>query len=311
MKKCVRIFAVILVLAAFALMALGSSGDGEEVKAPASVSGGNVQETKDQSNKAEEQVEETEPAKTEVTVEEMVLLDEADIKVTAKGFDADGLLGPEIKLLIENNSQIGLTVQVRNVSVNGYMVETMLSSDVAAGKKANDELTFMKSDLEAAGITTIADMEFYFHVFNTETWDTYLDSEPVVIKTSAAEGFVYEYDNSGDLVFNENGVEIVVKGLSEEFLGPCVVVYVSNTSQKNICVQTRDVSINGFMVDAIFSSEVAVGKHAVDTITFLSSELEENGITAIEDIELSFHIFDNDTWMTIRDTDVVKLTFAE
>ena len=112
-------------------------------------------------------------------------------------------------------------------------------------------------------------------------------------------------------MFNENGVEIVVKGLSEELMGPCVVVYIRNASQKDICVQTRDVSINGFMVDAIFSSEVAVGKHAVDTITFLSSELEENGISTIEDIELFFHIFDNDTWMTIVDSDVIKLTFTE
>ena len=310
MKKCMRIIAVVLVLAAFALMALGSSDSGE-VKAPASVSGGNVKEDTQDTKDNTEQTEKTESAKTEVTIEEAVLLDEADIKITAKGFEADGFLGPELKLLIENNSQIALTVQVRSSSVNGYMIETMLSADVAAGKKANDELTFMKSDLEAAGITTIADMEFYFHVFNSETWDTYLDSESVIIKTSAAEGFVYEYDNSGDLVFNENGVEIVVKGLSEELMGPCVVVYIRNASQKDICVQTRDVSINGFMVDAIFSSEVAVGKHAVDTITFLSSELEENGISTIEDIELFFHIFDNDTWMTIVDSDVIKLTFTE
>ena len=34
MKKYVRLFAVIVVLAAFALMALGSGSDSEEVKAP-------------------------------------------------------------------------------------------------------------------------------------------------------------------------------------------------------------------------------------------------------------------------------------
>ena len=74
-------------------------------------------------------------------------------------------MGPAIKLLIENNNETGYTVQAWGASVNGYMVETMLSSDVAACKKANDELVFMDSDLEAAGITTIADVEFYFHIF--------------------------------------------------------------------------------------------------------------------------------------------------
>ena len=318
MKKYVRFFAVVVVLAAFALMALGSGSDSEEVKAPASVSGGNVQEdvqkTEEETQDTGEQTQETEetvPVKTEVTIEEAVLLDEADIKITAKSFEADGFMGPAVKLLIENNSQTNVGVQAWGVSVNGYMVDTIFSADVAAGKKANEELIFSSSSLEEAGITTIADMEFYFHIYDSETWDTYLDSAPVVIKTSAADGFVYEYDNSGDVVYNENGVEIVVKGLSEEFMGPCVVVYISNTSQKNISVQTRDVSINGFMVDAIFSSEVNAGKHIVDTITFLSSELEENGITTIEDIELSLHIFDSDTWMTIKDTNVITLSFAE
>ena len=129
-------------------------------------------------------------------------------------------------------------------------------------------------------------------------------------KWEGPQGKEYSIPESA-VVYNENGVDIGVKGLLEEYMGPCVVVYISNTSQKNISVQTRDVSINGFMVDAIFSSEVNAGKHIVDTITFLSSELEENGITTIEDIELSLHIFDSDTWMTIKDTNVITLSFAE
>ena len=93
MKKYMRILTVILVLAAFSLMALGSGSDSEEVKAPASVSGGNVQEDvqkteekPQESGKEPQKTEQTAPAKAEVTIEEVVLLDEADIKITAKSF---------------------------------------------------------------------------------------------------------------------------------------------------------------------------------------------------------------------------------
>ena len=186
MKKSLRIFAIVLVLALFAAMAMGSgSGDSGNVKEPASVSGGDSASGT------------TAPEKNDASIEEAVLVDEAGVKITAKSLDMDGLFGPSIKLLIENNSEKSLTVQSRSASVNGYMIETMLSSDVAAGKKANDELIFASSDLEMADISVIADMEFSFHVFDSETWDAYLDTDLIRIKTSAAEGFLYEYDNSG------------------------------------------------------------------------------------------------------------------
>ena len=63
------------------------------------------------------------------------------------------------------------------------------------------------------------------------------------------------------------------------------------------------------MVDAMFSCDVSKGKRAVDTITFMDSDLEENGITSIEDVELYFHIFDSDEWETIVDTGIININF--
>ena len=41
----------------------------------------------------------------------------------------------------------------------------------------------------------------------------------------------------------------------------------------------------------------------------METELEENEIVSIEDIELAFHIFDLESWDTIVDTDVVSVVF--
>lgn len=253
----------------------------------------------------------TETSQTEETLSETVLVDEAGVKITAKGLDLGGMFGPELKLLVENNSGKDLTFQSRNTSVNGYMVETMMSVDVVNGKSANDGLTFMSSDLEACGIQTIADMEFSFHIFTTEDLEDYLRTPPIQLKTSAFETYAYTYDDTGSLAYEGNGVRIVIKGLAKDdsFFGPSVVAYIENTSDRDITVQTKDVSVNGFMVDAMFSCDVLSGKHAVDGITFLSSDLEENEITEIENIELSFHIFETTGWDTIVDTDTVSITF--
>ena len=213
--------------------------------------------------------------------------------------------------MIKNNSGKDLTVQCSNASVNGYMVETMLSADIVDGKKANDTLTFMDSSLEACGITSIADMEFAFHIFTTEGWDTYLDTDQIQLKTSIADTYEYTFDDSGDVAYDADGIKIVIKGLSEDqsIFGPGIEVYLENNRGEGFTVQTRDVSVNGFMVDAMFSCNVMPGKKAVDTITFMDSQLEENEITGIEDVELSFHVFETNGWNTIVDTDTVSITF--
>lgn len=301
MKKFVSIFLSLVLLASLA--ACGSSSSGEVI-APSEAPAAN--ETVTENTPAPEKAEEIEAA-----ISETVLVDEAGVKITAKSFAPDEMFGPEIKLLIENDSGKDLTFQTRNASVNGYMVETMLSADVADGKKANDSLTFMRDDLDVCGIGTVADMEFSFHIFTSDSWEDYLDTPLIQIKTTAADTYEYQFDDSGEVVYEGNDVKIVVKGLSEDdsIYGPSIMVYIENNGDKAITVQAQNVSVNGFMIDPIFSCDVGIGKHAVDTITFFSSDLEENEITDIETVELSFHIFDMESWNTIVNSDVITLAF--
>lgn len=170
----------------------------------------------------------------------------------------------------------------------------------------------MDTALELCGITAIADIEFSFHIFTTEDWEPYLDTSMFQLKTPIADSYEYTFDDSGDLAYNGNDVKIIIKGLTEDdsIFGPSIRVYIENNNESNITVQTRDVSINGMMVDAVFSADVVSGKHAIDSITFMSSDLEENGITEIETIELSFHLFETESWdTTIADTDPITITF--
>ena len=260
---------------------------------------------------------EPEPATTpmpteEATVEEAVIVDAAGVKVTVKSLDENASwYGPALKLLIENDSGKDLTVQCRNSSVNGYMCETMMSTDVANGKKANDTLTFDADQLALSGVDAIAEMEFSLHIFDADTWDTYFDTDPIVVKTSLAGTFEQEYDDSGDVAYSSDGIYIIVKGLTDEasWLGKSVMVEIINATDTDFTVQCRDTSINGFMVSDVFSCDVCAGKRAIDDITFASYDLEENDIETIEDVELSFHVFDMDSWDTIVDTDVVRITF--
>ena len=65
---------------------------------------------------------ETADVSEDVKVEEQVLLEQDGLKITLKGLEIDGLMGPELKLLVENNSEQNLTIQTTNTSVNGFLV---------------------------------------------------------------------------------------------------------------------------------------------------------------------------------------------
>ncbi len=108
-------------------------------------------------------------------------MDQDNIKITLKSFDFDGVFGSSLQVLVENNSEEPVTVQTRDSSINGLMVESMFSCDVVPGKKANDSITFMESDLEHARIRAIQNIEFKFHIFESYGWDTILDTPMIEV----------------------------------------------------------------------------------------------------------------------------------
>ena len=78
------------------------------------------------------------------------------------------------------------------------------------------------------------------------------------------------------------------------FWGAGILLFVENKCGKNVSVHCDDLSINGFMITPYFSCTVYDQKMAIRDITLLKSELEENGITSIDDVELNFKISDED-----------------
>lgn len=249
---------------------------------------------------------------TGASVTQQTIFEQDGIKIAVTGLELDGsFFGSELKLLIENDTDNGITVQARNVSVNGYMVDTSMSVDVASKKKSNDALTFMERSLEERGIEQIAEIDFSFHIFNSDSWDSLIDTEVIHIDTSCAGSYVQSYDDSGEVIYDNNGIRIVAKGILEDssYMGPSLIVYIENNTEDAITIQSRDVSINGFMVDPIFSCEIMPGKKAIDDITFMNSDIEENQIESIDEVEISFHIFKTDGWDTIQDTDPITVNF--
>lgn len=309
MPRGTKRLAVVFCMLLFASISLaGCSSESKEDKKISSVK--TEDSDKVGSSSSDSDKEDAKPTGADVSIEEQVIYDNKGIKITATGLD-DSIFGTELKLSIENNSEDNITVQTFNANVNGYMVSTIMSVDVASGKKANDSITFETSGLKDCGIDKIATMEFRFTILDPESFTSITDSDMIKINTSIADTYVQKYDDTGNVLVDKNGIKIVGKGLSQSdsFWGPGLILYIENNSDRDITIQADDVSINNIMVDSTISEDVLVGKKAVTALQFFSSDLEENNIEDITSIELKFNIFDLDLWDTIFDTDKISIAF--
>jgi len=243
------------------------------------------------------------------TIEKSVLVEKKDVTITAEELVNDSIYGPGLKILIENNSKKNIVVQTLYTVVNDYMIDTLLSTDVAAGKKANDVLYFSTTSLEAAGITQLADISVNFDVSDGDSYESIFHSGEIKVATSASGTVKQPAADDGKELYNKDGIRIVGKYVEEDtFWGAGVLLYIQNDSKQSIIVQCDNMSINGFMVDPLFSAQVNKGRKAVSEITVLSDDLEKNGITSVDEIELSFHIINPKTFQTIKDTKQVKFS---
>ena len=94
---------------------------------------------------------------------------------------AIGLKGYDIKLKIENNSGKDYTVQVRDLSANGIMADSIFSCAVTTGKTANDSIWIY--NMEERGISApITSAEFTLHIFNSDDWTDSSDSDVIAVK---------------------------------------------------------------------------------------------------------------------------------
>lgn len=293
-----------LLLVFVMVFAAACGGDGE-IKQPANVNGDSSGETNGTGTNND-----SGSSDEEVTIAETVLYEADGIKVTAKSL-ADGLLGTEVKLLIENDSSKNILITSSSVSANGYMMPTAaLYAEVAAGKKANESLTLMSSELDQCGIETLAEMQFYLQIQDPETWETIKTTDLITLATSAT-GYTQPVDDSGDVLYNENGYKVVCKGLKQDIIWDgTVVFYMENNSNKAVSIYAENVSVNGFMQEVGLWSDLRPSTKMIDGMSMIDlSDLEITNIDEIKTIEFNLRIVDAETWEEIVTTDAMTLNF--
>lgn len=240
------------------------------------------------------------PFDESATIEETVLVDQDQVRITAtelvySGYDV------KVKLTIENNTNKTLTFYSNTYalscnSINGCMInDGYLSSEVGAGKKSVETVGFGVSSLQLYGINVIADIELGIYAQDEEYTKTFYEITPIY--TSAADTYEYRESAYRDAItsdgamsefgytipafttetgYDQENVKIESLTVAEKEDGKQIAFLEAvNHGQEPVNVVINAVSINGL---ALHSSEIAActvmpGKRGIVTLS-LESALE-------------------------------------
>lgn len=301
MKKSLRtMISIILMICLAAALFVGCGSDDDDDDDRKSDSKKNTTTADDSDNKEPTKA----PEKASYTIADYVLVDNETCKVTIVKAEEDDFWGFKVKLLCENKTpETSLMFSADDVSVNGYMIEPYWAVTVAAGKKANGEMTFDTDYFEQAGITMADEIKFTLKVYDSEEWGSdYFVKEQYAIYPTGKSADTVQYparkttDKEQVVIDNNDVCFIILSADKDDFWGYGLECYVENKTNATLMYTWDDVSVNGFMIDPIWSKSLGPGMKCYTKITFFDSDFEENGITTVEEIGYTMRIYNYDDW---------------
>lgn len=247
---------------------------------------------------------------TTASVDEKIVYKDADIEVKALGIDYTPASGPELKLSFKNNFGKDITVQAPYAVVNGYMVKPDMSVEIPYAKSGEGTLALPYYYLAMADITSLNEIEFSLRVVESKSYNPICKTDLITVKTSSEKKDTSSCDESGQTVYDDNGIKIVIKGVTATRVTPDgseLLVYMYNGTDRAIAVQTGDVKVNGYDMTSVMNRSVLPDKRAVDAVTLYAQDLDEHSIDEIDSIKVSFEIKDAESWKTIDSTDLISV----
>ncbi|MDO5122975.1 MAG: hypothetical protein Q4D46_12920 [Erysipelotrichaceae bacterium] len=243
---------------------------------------------------------ETVPAEEESTVfagkgttEETVLVDEADIKITASELTYNEYAAM-MDLTFENNTDkrlvfyggSGMSRWDTTMTVNGWAISEDIYEDIKPGETKTEELYIRNDDLNFFGITDIAELGFRFIVLDREAEEIYLATDPLKIPTSSASSYDLKEDTFrkavkdgrfaqaweaevkefvADNFYAQDGVNITSALLVEKDSKNYVLFEVENTTDEIRNLSWRQFGVNGLILQKTWKSNLTLdpGSRAV------------------------------------------------
>ena len=294
MKKLLALILAIFMLLSLMACDIETQPDNNDNDSSQNQTNNNT-ESNDQNNKNEN--------KDEITFSGIVAVDNTECIIKITEIDPDNLWGYTLKVQLENKSADKTYMfSVESAAINGVQCDPFFATEIAAGKKSNKEINFTNSELEENGIKDYTDIELTFRVYDSNDWM----ADDVAKKTihvypfgeDKAVKYVRTPQATDNIIVDNEYVTVVVTGYEDDPIwGYTAKLFLLNKTDKNVMFSVDEASVNGYMTNPFFAKSVSAGKCAFSSMSWSDTDLEENGITVIEEIEFNIRAYDEDNWL--------------
>lgn len=246
----------------------------------------------------------TQPSEAPAVLPDVIqLVDNENVTVVIDKIEHNDHTGMQLHIQCVNKTDRALMFSLDMVSVCGFMYDPMWAEEVSGGKTSISTVYFDTYALEQLGVASVDEITFTLRVYDSENWmEVPLVGEVFTIYPTGLTAETLQLPQrtptDGQVVIaeNENFRFVIEWADAEDASKYTVYVYAENKTDRNLMYAWDAVSVNGYMVDPFWATIVAAGKKTCSQITFYRSELADNGIEDVTDIEFTLLISDYDDW---------------
>lgn len=275
-----------------------------------------------------ELIKNTDKTEDEISFTEVVAVDNDECMIKITEIDPDHMWGYALKAQLENKStEKTYMFTVEAAAINGLQCDASFAQTVAAGEKADGLITFDNDQLKEFGVGVCTDIELTFFVYDSSKTYDVVAKETIHIYPygeDKAVKFIREAQASDNVIIDNDYVTVIVTGYEYDDYDNCITnLFLINKTDKPVGFFVGPSSVNGFMIpeDFIIGSDSDIhGSSSIWTcgdvtpencafgyITLFDDDLEENGITEIEEIEFLFRAYAIDDRATYLVDEVITL----
>lgn len=200
----------------------------------------------------------------------------------------------------ETDRKVGINMDL--VSANGYMMPYGVYQDVKSGNSEQTYITFYSHELEKAGITQVANVEFVLDVYEADSFEQIVEREAVSFATEYDGSVEPAIDVSGLELYNDGSLSIMLNEISLPGYGDCeMVLYAQNLSGSTVNIYSGNVWLNGELVQGYYSKTLRADTRAFDYIYLYELEdLKIEELSQIEEITMELYVDYMDGWDVVE-----------
>ena len=210
----------------------------------------------------------------------------------------DSALGYTWQVYVENRTDKNLMFSFERVAVNGVMCDPYWAEVIAAGKKGNCEIVWLRDSLDQRQITDVRKVEFTLNIYND---DIYTEAPlmhdsftvyPLGHDETADKSVVRKLTLADQILVDNRDCTILVTGFEpDNSWGYVMNLYLVNKTDQDLVFNVDDSWINDNPCFTYWTEIVTAGNAAYSSILWEKADLEESEIQVVRKISLPMLVY--------------------